>query len=85
MSKALVALVEVYRRTLAIFFGGQCRFEPTCSVYAQEALRTHGAIGGIKRILVRLSKCHPWGPYGFDPVDEKTEAINLPGLNRKDL
>ena len=48
--------------------GPCCRFHPTCSEYAEEAIRSHGLIGGGKMALRRLLRCHPWGGEGFDPV-----------------
>lgn len=72
MKKVLVTLLSFYKNTfsflLVILFGKGCRFEPTCSVYAQEAIDKHGAIQGTILSLKRLSKCHPLGPSGYDPV-----------------
>jgi hypothetical protein len=48
-----------------------CRFTPTCSSYAIEALETHGALRGGVLTIRRLARCHPWGRYGFDPVPER--------------
>jgi putative membrane protein insertion efficiency factor len=48
-----------------------CRFTPTCSAYAIEALEQHGAVRGGLFTLRRLAHCHPWGPFGFDPVPER--------------
>jgi uncharacterized protein len=61
-------LIWGYRHTLSRYLGQQCRFMPTCSVYADEALRLHGAIKGSILTVKRLCRCHPWGSYGFDPV-----------------
>ena len=49
-----------------------CRFTPTCSSYAIEALETHGAIRGGFLTVRRLGRCHPWGRFGFDPVPERS-------------
>lgn len=67
-AKILLALIRVYQIVLSPFFGGACRFEPSCSVYASEAIRTHGAVRGSWLAVRRLSKCHPFGSHGFDPV-----------------
>jgi hypothetical protein len=67
-AKILLALIRVYQIVLSPFFGGACRFEPSCSVYASEAIRTHGAVRGSWLAIRRLSKCHPLGSHGFDPV-----------------
>ncbi|HEY0551604.1 MAG TPA: membrane protein insertion efficiency factor YidD [Verrucomicrobiae bacterium] len=56
--------------TLAGPLGG-CRFEPTCSVYACEAVQRHGVARGSWLMVRRLCKCHPWGPCGCDPVPEQ--------------
>ena len=48
-----------------------CRFTPTCSAYAIEALEAYGALRGALLTLRRLARCHPWGPFGFDPVPER--------------
>ena len=68
MNLFLRALIWIYRHSLSLFIGRQCRFLPTCSAYADEALRVHGTIKGGKLTLKRLCKCHPWGGQGFDPV-----------------
>ena len=64
----LIVLVRLYQATLRPFLGGQCRFMPTCSDYALEALRTHGAVRGGWLTVRRLLRCHPLGGAGFDPV-----------------
>jgi hypothetical protein len=67
-AKALLILVEVYRYTLAPFLGGHCRFEPSCSRFAEEAIKRHGAVRGGQLTLSRLLRCHPFHRGGFDPV-----------------
>ena len=67
-AKLLIALIRGYQLTLSPFLGGACRFQPTCSVYAREAIERHGAWRGCLLALRRLSKCHPFGASGFDPV-----------------
>lgn len=67
----LSAFVRVYQWTLSPFIGQQCRFEPTCSNYALEALSKHGAIRGGWLTLRRLLRCHPWGGWGYDPVPDR--------------
>ena len=71
----LKGLVLFYRVFFAQFFGGACRFSPSCSSYALEALSKHNSIFAFKLIIKRLSKCHPLGPFGEDPVPENKEHI----------
>ena len=63
--------VHLYRWTLSPFLGRQCRFHPTCSAYALEAIETHGALKGWALALRRILRCHAWAASGFDPVPEK--------------
>jgi hypothetical protein len=63
-----VLVVRAYRLLLSPLLGGFCRYMPSCSVYAEEALRRHGFIRGGKLALLRLLRCHPFSPGGFDPV-----------------
>ena len=68
MSWLLIHLVLLYRATLARFMGGQCRFHPTCSQYAIDAINKHGPWRGGWRALRRIGRCHPWGGSGYDPA-----------------
>jgi len=68
LASLLIGLVRLYQRTLAHFIGGQCRFSPSCSNYALDALRTHGAFRGGWLTIRRVARCHPWGGAGDDPV-----------------
>ena len=63
----LVAAARVYQWTLSPLVGRQCRFEPTCSNYFIDAVRKYGAISGTIRGLVRVARCHPFHPGGYDP------------------
>ncbi len=60
-----------YKLTLSPWIGRQCRFHPTCSDYAREALILHGLLGGGALALRRVLRCHPWGGSGYDPVPPK--------------
>lgn len=64
----LLLFVGAYRTIGTNFFGGACRFEPSCSEYAVNALNEHSPFDATKLIIKRLLKCHPWGPWGYDPV-----------------
>jgi len=68
MKLLLLSLVRAYQLLLAPFLGTNCRFEPGCSRYAQEALTTHGAAKGTLLTVKRLMRCHPFAKHGFDPV-----------------
>jgi len=61
-------LIWLYRHSLSYFLGRRCRFLPTCSEYADEALRLHGPFKGSMLAVQRLCRCHPWGGRGYDPV-----------------
>ncbi|MEM9166454.1 MAG: membrane protein insertion efficiency factor YidD [Planctomycetota bacterium] len=67
-ARLLILGVRVYQFTLSPLLGGQCRFHPTCSVYAISALREHGAWRGGRLAVRRLLRCHPFGKGGYDPV-----------------
>ncbi len=68
MTRILVALVKGYQLALSPFFGQQCRFTPTCSQYAIEALQMHGSTKGLWLTVKRVLRCHPWNAGGHDPV-----------------
>ena len=64
----VVGIIEVYRRGISPWLGPRCRFVPTCSVYAQQAVGRYGVLRGGWMAVRRLARCHPWHPGGFDPV-----------------
>lgn len=68
MRRLLIACVRGYQYVLAPWWGRQCRFSPTCSDYAIEAIGRHGAVSGGWMSLRRILRCHPWHPGGYDPV-----------------
>ncbi len=63
----LIALVRLYKIFLSPVFGQQCRFYPTCSTYFIEAVRHYGAVKGSWRGVLRICRCQPWHPGGYDP------------------
>jgi len=71
LSRLSIGLITLYRYTLSPVLGTRCRFAPSCSCYAIEAIKNHGALGGALLTAKRLLKCHPFGPSGFDPVPPK--------------
>jgi hypothetical protein len=68
LSRLLLALIWLYRSLLSWLFRGSCRFLPSCSAYAAEAVARHGASRGLWMTVARLARCHPFSPGGFDPV-----------------
>lgn len=68
MGRVLIALIRAYRYLLSPWWGRGCRFTPTCSEYALEAIERHGSVHGSWLALRRIARCHPWQPGGFDPV-----------------
>jgi uncharacterized protein len=70
MRNILKALVRLYRYCISPMLGPNCRFYPTCSCYAEEALDQHGALRGSYLTVRRLLRCHPWHAGGYDPVPE---------------
>ena len=74
MRALLIALVRGYRLLLSPWLGASCRFEPTCSAYALEALERYGAAAGSYLTLRRLARCHPWCDGGLDPVPERAPS-----------
>jgi putative membrane protein insertion efficiency factor len=74
-----VGLVRTYQWTVRPLIGANCRFCPSCSDYAIEALRAHGALRGSGLAVRRILRCHPWHPGGYDPVPDAA-----PDSSRKD-
>jgi len=68
IARLLIALVRAYRYALSPWWVNQCRFSPSCSEYAIEALGRHGALKGALLAARRIGRCHPWHAGGFDPV-----------------
>lgn len=71
MRSILIFLIRVYQTALSPFIGNHCRFYPSCSHYAMEAVERHGPLNGLWLSLRRLSRCHPWHEGGIDPVPEE--------------
>ena len=75
MRKILIALIGVYRYLISPLMGNHCCFYPSCSDYAQTAIRRFGVLRGSWMSLRRIGKCHPWHEGGIDPVPEKNKEI----------
>ncbi|MCC3750933.1 MAG: membrane protein insertion efficiency factor YidD [Halorhodospira halophila] len=69
----LIGVIRTYQYVVSPFLGPRCRFLPTCSEYAAEAISRHGPWRGGWLAVKRLGKCHPWHPGGVDPVPERTD------------
>lgn len=67
-ARLLTALIGLYRRFVSPLLGPHCRYEPSCSAYAREAIATYGAWRGSRLALSRIARCHPWAPGGIDRV-----------------
>lgn len=70
MIRLFSAAIQFYQLTLASFTQGVCRFEPSCSHYALDALRLHGPMKGLLLTSIRIARCHPFGGAGRDPVPQ---------------
>lgn len=75
MTSFLLTLIRAYRLLLSPWLGNACRFEPSCSVYARQALERHGASAGVYLTLSRLCRCQPWCQGGHDPVPVASPRI----------
>jgi uncharacterized protein len=75
---ALIAPIRLYQWTLSPLLGFNCRYAPSCSAYAIEAIATHGAARGLWLGLKRILRCHPWGGSGYDPVPASRHTCHHP-------
>jgi putative membrane protein insertion efficiency factor len=66
--RLILALIRFYQRFISPFLGPRCRFYPSCSEYSRQSFMRHGLLVGLCRSIVRMSKCHPFHPGGYDPV-----------------
>ena len=73
MQKILILFISAYRYCISPFLGSNCRFHPTCSCYAQEAIGRFGAWRGTWLATRRIARCHPWHDGGYDPVPDKKD------------
>ena len=85
-AKLLIGLVRFYQVAISPWTPAACRFTPTCSSYAMEAIEKHGAGRGGWLALRRIGRCHPWGGHGYDPVPPRRDASSVrPGNEGSDL
>jgi putative membrane protein insertion efficiency factor len=77
LANVLIALVRLYRSAISPWTPPSCRYTPTCSAYALEALEQYGAAKGTWLALRRVGRCHPWGGHGYDPVPPSDDDSRL--------
>ncbi len=81
MKWLLIGLLKAYRFAISPLYGQVCRYHPTCSAYALEAVTVHGSIKGSWLAVRRIGRCHPWAAGGYDPVPGKKGVNTAPDLN----
>ena len=79
LARGMVAVIRLYQRCVSPFFPPACRFVPTCSEYAAEAIGKRGLLGGSWLAVRRLARCQPFGQGGFDPVPDTPSKMLGPG------
>ncbi len=77
--RPLLSVIGFYQRRISPLMGRHCRYEPTCSAYAYEAIERHGARKGMSLAVRRIAHCHPWAPGGFDPVPDHMKSLGRRG------
>ncbi len=73
ISFPLIVMIRLYQLFISPLLGQNCRYLPTCSEYSVKSLKEHGLFRGSILSIKRISKCHPWGSHGFDPVPKRTD------------
>ena len=81
--RALILPIRFYQRCISPMMPAACRYTPTCSQYAVEAIRLHGPTRGLLLAAKRIGRCHPWGGYGYDPVPQPPENVTQSNKNTK--
>ena len=76
MKYVLIALLRGYRAVISPLYGQVCRYHPSCSAYALDAVREHGSIRGVWLAVRRLGRCHPWAAGGYDPVPLRSDRVS---------
>ena len=79
MKHVLIGLLKAYRLLISPLYGQVCRYHPSCSAYALEAVERHGALRGSWLAVRRLGRCHPWAAGGYDPVPPCTVPTSSRG------
>ena len=78
MKHVLIALLKAYRTVISPLYGQVCRYHPSCSAYALDAVTHHGSLRGSWLAARRLARCHPWAAGGYDPVPGTTTPTDFP-------
>jgi len=78
-ARALIGAVRFYQRTISVWTLPSCRFTPTCSEYAVEAITEHGSLRGGWLAARRIARCHPWGGFGYDPIPPVAQTDSVAG------
>ena len=84
MKHVLLVLLRGYKKYVSPHMGDNCRFIPTCSEYAMEAISIHGSAKGLILTVWRLMRCNPFGKVGYDPPPEKGQWVNAKRILRKE-
>jgi len=85
MRKLAIKMIRGYQLAISPFLGNNCRFEPTCSCYAHDSIDRFGILKGSYLSIVRIFKCHPFHPGGYDPVMDTIENKNPPKQKSTEL
>jgi len=83
LKQLLILIIKIYKRFISPLLPSSCRFYPTCSSYALEAIERFGAFEGSILTIKRILRCHPFNPGGYDPVPKKEELLELKLQRRK--
>jgi uncharacterized protein len=76
LKKIFILPIRFYQAAISPMLGPKCRFQPSCSHYTVEAIMEWGILKGTWMGMKRISKCHPWGPHGYDPVPKKKKSLS---------
>ncbi len=69
ITKLMILCIKFYKAAISPYLRNNCRYTPTCSEYAMQAIETYGPLKGTIKAISRISRCHPWGGFGYDPLD----------------